>query len=907
MLRRLASGKATAASGARRAQPSRSAAAGKAADPGQFPDLDVLTDGRTIGYAKGAVSGPCGFFWVELISSAMLDIAFVLLVIAALLVVVGLCQPLAAYLRLPPPVLLGVVGVGLGVFPAIMSQLGWPPQTDPFADIFVALPFSSASFIYVFLPLLVFEAGIVTDVRRMLQDAAPILLLAVVATLITTGVVGLALWPLSGVSLIACLLLGAVVATTDPAAVIAIFRDIGAPARLTRLVEGEALLNDAAAIALFTVLLGMVVSGREPDIGAGLREFFSSFIGGGLLGLVAGRLSLSIIHWLRDDRLAEATLTVALAYGVFIVAERLFHVSGIVAVLGAGLAVSALGRSRIAPYNWSFLTDLWDQIAFWARSLVFVLASILVPRLLGGIGIHALLLLAVLIVAAFAARLLVLFTLTQPLEIFRLSQPISAAYKLAITWGGLRGALTLVLALAATENTALGPETQRFIAALATGFVLFTLFVNGTTLRPVITLLGLNRLSPRNEVLRDRVLALAYAEVSDSIGEMAQYHALPESAVEQVTNPYRAYIAEGNLRDEAEGLSTHDRLAIALVALANQERVLVLETRTDRTASPSTVQVLLQNADALVEGARAQGRLGYRRAAETALSFPLSFGIACFLYRHFGIQRFLSDRLADRVELLLITRLLVDRLVKFNSERLGAFFGPRLTEITAEIIEQRREDVGDALDALRRQYPDYLTALEARLLRQSALRQEVARYQALFEEGLIPQELYDVLRKKVAVTPAAEPRPRFEIGLDAHRLIERLDLLSGLEEGQLERVAKLLRPRFTVPNERIIRAGDRGDSVFFIASGAVEVGLPGRQVRLGSGEFFGEMALLSGRPRQADVVALTYCRLLVLRKVDFERFLAANSEAKATISRIAEKRLAMNQQRGNHAAESVSP
>src|SRR5215469_2180713 len=115
----------------------------------------------------------------------------------------------------------------------------------------------------------------------MLQDAAPILLLAIVATLITTGVVGLALWPISGVSLIACLLLGAVVATTDPAAVIAIFRDIGAPARLTRLVESEALLNDAAAIALFAVLLGMIHSAQEPNIGTGLRDFFVSFIGGG--------------------------------------------------------------------------------------------------------------------------------------------------------------------------------------------------------------------------------------------------------------------------------------------------------------------------------------------------------------------------------------------------------------------------------------------------------------------------------------------------------------------------------------------------------------------------------------------------------------------------------------------------
>ena len=534
----------------------------------------------------------------------MLDIAFVLIVITALLVVVGLCQPLAAYLKLPPPVLLGVVGVSLGGFPAIMSHVGGPTQTDVFADIFTELPVSSGIFIYDFLPLLVFEAGIATDVRRMLEDAAPILLLAVVATLITTAMIGLALWPLSGVPLVICLLLGAVVATTDPAAIIAIFRDIGAPARLTRLVEGEALLNDAAAIALFAVLLGMIVSAREPDMGIGLSEFFVSFVGGGVLGMLAGRGLLWLIPWARDDRLAEATLTLALAYGVFIAAERLFHVSGIVAVLGAGLAISALGRSRIAPYNWSFLTDLWDQIAFWARSLIFVLASILVPRLLGDVGSHEVFLLAMLIVAAFAARILVLFGLMPPLEFFRLTQPISSAYKLAITWGGLRGALTLVLALAATENTALGPEVQRFIAALATGFVMFTLFVNGTTLRLVIALLGLTRLSPRNQVLRDRVLALAYAEVSDSVRHVAQYHALPQTAVEHVIEPYQAWIAAADARDDAERLPERDRLAIALVALANQERVLVLETRTGQIAAPATVQVLLGIADTLVEGAR---------------------------------------------------------------------------------------------------------------------------------------------------------------------------------------------------------------------------------------------------------------------------------------------------------------
>jgi CPA1 family monovalent cation:H+ antiporter len=327
----------------------------------------------------------------------MFDAAFVLLVIAVLLAIVAICQPLAARMKLPPSVVLGVVGVALGGFPVILSGFGGSARIDAFADLFVGLPVSSATFIYVFLPLLVFEAGIGTDVRRTLQDAAPILLLAVIATVITTAVIGLALWPFANVSLVVCLLLGAVVATTDPAAVIAIFRDIGAPGRLTRLAEGEALLNDAAAIVLFAVLLGMILTAREPDIGSGLGEFFLSFIGGGVLGVVAGRTLLAFVPLVRDDRLAEATLTVALAYGVFIAAERLFHVSGVVAVLASGLTLSALGHSRIAPYNWSFLRDLWDQIAFWARSLVFVLAAILVPRLLGDVGGHDLLLLGILI------------------------------------------------------------------------------------------------------------------------------------------------------------------------------------------------------------------------------------------------------------------------------------------------------------------------------------------------------------------------------------------------------------------------------------------------------------------------------------------------------------------------------
>jgi CPA1 family monovalent cation:H+ antiporter len=203
---------------------------------------------------------------------------------------VGVSQPLAIRLRLPPSVLLAAIGVAIGAFPLVSGQTSlWGSfaagQGGGFASaagLFADLPVSSETLIYVFLPLLVFQAGIATDVRRTFDDAAAILLLAVIATLVTTAVIGFALWPLARVALVVCLLLGAVVATTDPAAVIAIFREVGAPARLTRLVEGEALLNDAAAISLFVVLLGMIATGREPDAMAGLGEFTLSFLGGGV-------------------------------------------------------------------------------------------------------------------------------------------------------------------------------------------------------------------------------------------------------------------------------------------------------------------------------------------------------------------------------------------------------------------------------------------------------------------------------------------------------------------------------------------------------------------------------------------------------------------------------------------------
>jgi len=826
----------------------------------------------------------------------MVDIVVILAVLSSLLVVVALSQPLAGRLRLSPVVLLAVIGAAIGTASGVLLHSQLSTRFGAFVSPFAELPLGSETFIYVFLPLLVFEAAFTSEVRRILEDAAPILMLAVVATVITAVIVGLALWPFAATSLVVCLLLGAVVSTTDPAAVIALFRDVGAPARLTRLVAGESLLNDAAAIVLYTVLLGILVSGRRPFVGSGAIEFVLSFIGGGALGFVAGRAFLQVVPWTRDDRLAEGTLTVALAYLAFIAAERFFHVSGVVAVMASGMTVSFFGRARIGPDNWTFLTDLWEQIAFWAHSLVFLLASILIPKLLFDVRLHDLTLVAVLIVAAFAARLAVLFLLLPILSLARLTKPISTVYKLAIAWGGLRGALTLVLALGVTENFALPLEVRHFVGVLATGLVLFTLLVNGTTLRATIRLLGLDRLSPVGRLLRDRVLELSYADTSEMIARTAADYGLQDSAVQRALAPYEAWTKAERARDQDgdSELTERARLAVALVALGNQERMLVLEMLARGAASPAALQALMRNAEALVEGARSGGRLGYKRAVDGSLVFPLSFRAAYFFYRRFGVRRFLADRLGDRFETLLVTRLIIHDLSGGVAKRSRSIFGERAVALIDQMLEARLERTTSALDALRRQYVDYAAALEARFLRQSALRREMGRYRALFEGGLISAEVYRDLVSTVETAQRADLPPRFDIGLDTRDLIRRLDLFKGLDGRQLEAVQKLLRPRFTVPNELIVRSGERGDAMYFIASGAAEVVFPKHRIRLGSGDVFGEMSLLTGEPRQADIRALTYCRLLVLRKTDFDRFMRDNRDVRLKIHQIAQSRAALN-------------
>ena len=791
---------------------------------------------------------------------------------------------------MPYTVLLAFVGVVFGGVSTFLLHTSVTTAFDNIVEPIANLPISAPVFLIIFLPVLLFHAALTIDLRDIAQDTAPILTLAILAVFAAAAAIGFGL-TFAGVPLAVGLLLGAIVATTDPAAVIAIFRDLGAPPRLTRLLEGESLLNDAAAIVLFGILVNMLADGTQSSLAAATLHFAVTFIGGLVVGAVAGRLFGAALPWLGSSRTAEVTLSLALPYIVYLVAEHALHVSGVVAVVSAGLTAAAIARVRVRPGNWRYIERVWAQLDFWASSLIFIMAASLVPRLLEAVEPRHALLLLIALAAALASRAAVLFGILPLLSGLRLSQTVSGAYKLAITWGGLRGAVTLALALAVTEHARIDPAIKEFVAVLATGFVLFTLLVNGLTLRPVIRLMKLDRLSPLNEALRGKVLALSLAEVRDAVGKTAQDYRIEPAAARSVAEEYDRRIDEMASRPDLEqAISDEDRIRIGLVALANRERRIILDHHEQRTVSGAAIERLLRNTNLILDAARTEGRAGYDRAACELLGFSRGFRVAHFLHRTMHIARPLQREVSIRFETLLTRRLALEVLARFTGMRLKPLLGTSVASTLREVVAGRAEATARALDALRLQYPEHAEILERRFLQQSGLQLLIRRYHDLFEEGLIGGELFDDLENEHAGQLLSGRLPPLDLGLQTEELIRSFSMFANLEEAELKALATLFRPRLLVPDEVIIRKGERGRGMFFISSGAVEVVLPNERVRLGSGEFFGEMALLSRGVRSADVVSLGYGRVLELAAADFRRFLDNYPRARAEIERTAAAR-----------------
>jgi CPA1 family monovalent cation:H+ antiporter len=345
----------------------------------------------------------------------------------------------------------------------------------------------------VLLPGLVFEAALKIEFADLRSTLGGVALLAIPGVLISAVIVALVLNLATGLRLELGFVVGAMVAATDPAAVIATFRQLGSPRRLATLIESESLFNDGTALVIFAISLRAVTGGVSS--GDVLVTLLGAIVISTAIGLTVGYVVARTIATI-DDHLIELTLSLAAAYGTYLVADQL-HQSGIIATVVAGVVIGNHGRSiGMSARTQEALDIVWEFFAFLLTALVFLLVGLAID--LGGL-VEALPSVVWGVVAILAGRALVIYLVFGPAS--RLAVRLRGGDRVPLEWlhvmfwAGLRGAVAVAMALSLPVDF---PE-RALLQQITFGVVLFTLLVQGTTAEWIIDRVGAGRPRARTD------------------------------------------------------------------------------------------------------------------------------------------------------------------------------------------------------------------------------------------------------------------------------------------------------------------------------------------------------------------------------------------------------------------------
>lgn len=336
------------------------------------------------------------------------------------------------------------------------------------------------------LPPLLFEAALTLSWRELLRDSLPLLALAGVGTVVSAAFVTTATVTLLGWPLPSAMVFGALIAATDPVAIIAMFKDNGLKGRLRLLVESESLLNDGAAAVLFVMALAWAEGSAGQGAGDTLLTLLKIVFGGVAVGALCGGAAI-IASFRTSEHLIEAALTTIAAFGSFLLAEH-FHFSGVLATVTAGLMMGNLGLLREGEGGYlslkgrEFVHGFWEFAAFVANSAVFLMIGLDVattpfesfglPLIFAIIGI------------TLAGRALTVYPLSALFLPSRWKVTFSEQH--VLWWGGLRGALALALALSLPATLPM----RDTIVVVTFGVVAFSIVVQGLTMPFLLRALG---------------------------------------------------------------------------------------------------------------------------------------------------------------------------------------------------------------------------------------------------------------------------------------------------------------------------------------------------------------------------------------------------------------------------------
>lgn len=509
--------------------------------------------------------------------------ATVVTTIVWLLVAVSLVAALTHFVHVPYTVALVVAGLALGV-------IGGP----------FTVPLTEDLILQVFIPALLFEAAYNLSWPRLRAEIRPITALAIPGVIAVTFITG-SIVHLAGLRWPVALLFGALIAATDPVSVLATFRHLGVNRRLAIIMEGESLFNDGTALVVFKLVLAVVVAGSV-TASTTLLSFIVSIVGGILTGLAVGYLGALFLRQI-DDYLIEVTVTLLMAYGTFVLSEQLHIAVGgveigaspVIAVVVLGLVTgNYASRSSMSARTRLSMHDTWELIGYFANSLIFLLIGLQIhtatihradlPLILAAIG-------GILISRALVGYGVGLYTNWRAARTDRL--PL--AFQHVIVWGGLRGAISLAAALSIPATIAERPT----VLLMAFGVVVFTLLVQGLTIRPLVARLGLAGKDHSAHLLEFEMLQgqlVATQAARRTLNDLAEAGEIGPDVLAQLTGSYEQR-AE-HLRADLSGLNVSadelrtEQLLIARRKALQAEKDALLSLRNRGTITNSVYRSL---------------------------------------------------------------------------------------------------------------------------------------------------------------------------------------------------------------------------------------------------------------------------------------------------------------------------
>ncbi len=489
----------------------------------------------------------------------MFDLSSVLALFVLLVIATGIYF-LSKRIKVSYTILLVLVGI------LLVPLVQLPMLEGPFGFI-SHVQLTPELLFYIFLPILIFESAFNMNVRRMIDSsytimALSILGLVIAALLIATGLYFLL--PFVGINIpfIVALLFGAIISATDPVAVLSLFKEFGAPKRLTMIFEGESLFNDGTAVALFMVVLAVATDGYHgtSTILEGLLTFGGMLVLGVLFGLVMAVLFARAVRYTKANEFVTVTLLMISAHLVFILSEAInhagvVHISAIIATTVTALYLGNQARNTLSLNTDEYLTKFIEHSAFVANSLVFLLAGLLFASLnVNLLDLWVPILVTVLVVAI--VRAISVYAITVPLNRIKPEEYVPGSWQILLSWGSLRGALAIIVVMLipqdfTVEGWAYAYSPRDFLLAITIGCILATLFIKAPFIGMIMRKLAINKPDPLAEA-HEADLGVYYLLTEKSRFEMHKTKGFVREAeyrqlVGSVDNAYKQALAA---RDE---------------------------------------------------------------------------------------------------------------------------------------------------------------------------------------------------------------------------------------------------------------------------------------------------------------------------------------------------------------------